>query len=528
MNAMNTKTLINLFAGLALVLGSAAGCSNTGPGDIIEGCEDGKCDDPGGAANVACRNECSGSSEADCFSKCRLEKAFGHCEARRSDALNSAQKAFTKDAIRWAAADVEGVNQVGGDDRGQEYTEYFAIVQPPPETEGGELGPAVDLGRNTQSGGATNPSIDLTEDQIFALEDEPDAIVGQCVFTSWHFDVPAPLPICGDSEVTCPNLTLADSAKLPSWTTSRDLGFPLTKQYMRMKVSINSNNAASDLVWRCMTEPLVADANNPEDPLHDDYTRGCMKAFDLFQTEWRRSDSAVCVVGGRLTECGCGLDTDGDGVADITDAKEFGFALIPPQPLADGSITLRGFPLGTWSDSGALPAGCRHVDVGDGSQIIVACDLTASDLLASASDPKGRCREKYGDNVVVHIPIPAAAIVCNPAPDVAESCGAMPWVVGAEGTVVEPVCGNGTVEAGEECDGGDGCTDCKLDEAASCTYAVCIGHTVGFPDDACQSDDACVIAVCADVFCCNSFWDSICATAAQAEPACGCTTTGSS
>jgi hypothetical protein len=503
MNALNSKTLINLFAGIALALGSATGCSSSGPGDIIEGCEDGKCDDPGSAANTQCRADCSGSSDANCFDTCRKDAAFAHCEARRSDALNSAQKAFTKDAIRWAAADVEGVNQVGGDDRGQEYTEYFAIVQPPPAQEGGELGPAVDLGRQQGNGRPTTPaSLDLTEDQIFALEDEPDAVVGQCVFTSWHADVPGPLAVCGDSEATCPNLTFAEDAKLPSWSTSSDLGFPLAAQYMQMKIGFNSNSAASDLAWRCMTDPLEADANNPEDPLHDNYTRGCMKAFDLFQTEWRRSDSAVCVAGGRLAECGCGVDTDGDGVANITDPKEVAFALVPPQPNSDGSVSLRGFPLGTWSDASELPAGCRYVDVGDGSQTMVACDLTGSDLLASASDPKGRCREKYGDNVVVHVPVPSAAVVCAPPAGAEESCGAMPWVVGAEGTA-EPT------------------TDPDPEPTASCTYDMCNANQTT-PGTECASN-ACVTAICdADDFCCANSWDDVCAGAAQAEAACGC------
>jgi len=35
--------------------------------------------------------------------------------------------------------------------------------------------------------------------------------------------------------------------------------------------------------------------------------------------------------------------------------------------------------------------------------------------------------------VVVHVPVPAAALVCNPPEDgqYAASCGDMPWVVGA-------------------------------------------------------------------------------------------------
>lgn len=88
-------------------------------------------------------------------------------------------------------------------------------------------------------------------------------------------------------------------------------------------------------------QALLGDTSNAAAPLHDSYTRACMKAFELFQTEWRRSDSAVCVAGGRLAECGCGVDTDGDGIADITDPKEISLALVPRQPLASGETTLR-------------------------------------------------------------------------------------------------------------------------------------------------------------------------------------------
>ncbi len=81
-------------------------------------------------------------------------------------------------------------------------------------------------------------------------------------------------------------------------------------------------------------------------------------------------------------------------------------------------------------------------------------------------------------------------------------------------TPIVPCCGNGTVEAGEECDPPDGvnCDDnCQL-----------IGACPG-PGDCCTAngtpgceDEECCNAVCAgDPFCCDSFWDGFCAEDAQ-------------
>ncbi len=423
--------LISLSSLVASLVLFAPGCS-TDP-SLVEDvdCTGGKCDTPGDVAGAECVAAFPGDREAQ--SECRDEKALDHCALRRADSLESSQRAFVKDAIRWAAADVEGVNTNGSDDRGQEYTEYFAVVIPPPATAGGEVGRYIALGQNQPGGGTTGSALDLVDEQILALEDEPDAVVGQCVFTSWHNDIDEPMAICNGDDSNCPGLPFAEDATLGSWIASTDTGLRMTTDNFRMKVGFNSNVAASDLAERCMTDPLVADASDPSDPLNDNYTRGCMKAYELFQTEWRRSDSAVCVVGGRLTECGCGVDTDGDGVADITDPKEISLALVPRQPV-NNEITLRGFPLGTWTGASELPAACHYVDTGDSSQTLVSCDLTGTDVLNGAADIKERCRAKYGNNVVVHVPIPSAAIVCTPPTDspYAASCGDTPWVVTVE------------------------------------------------------------------------------------------------
>lgn len=459
------KTALASISITALALAAACQSEGAGPGD----CNGGKCDTPGGDSADLCDEQCAEAENAmGCLLDCLHEQAIGHCEARRDDNLNSAQRGLTRDAIRWAAADVQGVNQNNGDDRGQEYTEYFALVQPPPKTEGGEMLPPLMVGKNTgqdsQTGATTTTTqgVELSEDQIFWLEDHPDAVIGQCVFTSWHADVPAPL--CS-SETGCAPVTAFPATpehpycqtegycdSVPGWSLddthtvgrfTRSGYVEAEEPVFRMVIGFNSNGAASSLVADCGVVP--EDIFPAEDLIEDDFVRGCMLtgpsvegtpvkgSVTGFGTEWRRSDSAICAATMRLHECGCGVDTDDDGSPDITDPRELGTALIPAQP-QDGAITLRGFPLGTWSGADQLPAGCRYADVGDDSQTLVLCDLNAGDLLAGANDMKGVCRTKYGDNVVTHIPIPASAIACEPdtSKKFTDNCGDMPWVIGAE------------------------------------------------------------------------------------------------
>lgn len=463
-------SLLALSAWLAL-----AGCADSPASDVS--CPGGKCDTPGSAADRECREEC-GDDQA-CFTECREEKAYGFCEARRADVIESSQRGLTQHHIRWACSDVAGVNTNMRDDRGQEYCEYYALVQPPPAEPGGEAPAPVDLGRNT-GGGTTEPSLDLNTEQIFALEDEPDAVVGQCVFSSWHSDVNEPLPSCADG--SCPEISAPEDATLASWMEGPGLGRDLDAEMAQMKISINSNGAAADLLNRCLDASSPLGLTDEEDSrLESDYVRGCMKAFSLFGTEWRRSDPTICAASRRLSECGCGVDTDGDGVADVTDRFEIARALVPRQPATDdegnSEVTLRGFQLGTWSSVGELPSGCRFLDTGDDSQVVVGCDFTASDLLSSLSDPKDLCRQKYGDNVVVHIPVPAGAIACE-APEGGEhtdSCGARPWVIGDEG-------GDGG--------GGECCRVCRVGKACGDT---CISKDfdcqIEEPGCACNADD---------------------------------------
>jgi hypothetical protein len=492
---LTRQSLLTVLSGSLLALAACSAGPSTPP---TEDCYGDKCDDPGSAANRECREKCG--SDSQCITECRDAAALDHCEARKSDAIDSAQKGFTKDNIRWACADVEGVNTNGRDDRGQEYCEYYAAIQLPPEAEGGTLPSLVTTGRARANQAPTPLGLELSEDQIFALEDEPDAVVGQCVFTSWHSDIEETLPVCNGNEATCPKLALAEGTQLPSWYERNDLDLMVNKTMMKMKGSINSNGAASDLFEKCMTEPPSGDPSNPEDPMNDNYIRGCMKAYSLFGTEWRRSDPSVCAAGVRLAECGCGVDVDGDGAADITDPKEIALAVVPPQPSADGTLRLRGFHLGTWSGMNDLPSGCRYVDTGDAdsTSTLVACDLTASDVLSSANDPKQRCRDKYGDNVVVHVPVPAAAIVCSPPEggQYTDSCGELPWVIGDEGVAPTP-------------------DPEPAPEPAACEFDYCADGST--PPDVCDADP-CVAAVCgADPFCCETAWDNLCVGAVDTQ-----------
>lgn len=337
------------------------------------------------------------------------------CGLRQSEVLDSTQRGFTRDAIRWACADVEGVTSSGGDSRGQEYCEYFAVVAAPGSEEGVDLGRIEDAQERVGPGSiclegdeADDCGLTISEDDQFAWEDAPSEVVGACVFTSWQPDVPGPLPARADV-----------------------MGIPLDQEHGRMKRRFNANNAASALVQDCVNMAAQGQVKMPEswedpsDPRTEPFFRGCATAHDNWGTGWRRSDSSVCAVANRLVECGCSVP----GV----EASELGKAVVPPQPGPDGEVSLRGFPLGSWEATDSLPGGCRYAEIGEDSQVAVVCDLTAGDVLSNMSDPKERCRELYGNQVVVHVPLPAEQIECSP-PDTeaGRTCGDAPWNLGAE------------------------------------------------------------------------------------------------
>jgi hypothetical protein len=365
---------------LGLVLAALPACGASGD-DGGADCAGGKCDVPDGPDEEL-------------------------CALRRADAFDPNQQAFRPDFLRWSCRDVEGVT---AGDRGQEYCEYFAIVQLPPALYGEEPPPPAVIARNLgpdHSHGTTPSRVELSFDQLSALEDDERAIVGQCVFTSWNSDVPGPVPACDviigqdSGAATCPTV----------------LGVPVTEEDFRMYFEVNSYEAAKLLVEDCATgEPVPGDPDDAKDARHDDFTRGCLLNAELNDTAFRKSDSFVCAATMRVSECGCALADEGD----------LAEAIAGP--------TRRGFPLGTWSSPTALPVGCRYVDLGDGSQTVVTCELSAAEIIDYGFDLKGHCQTKYGDNVVVHVPMPAAeAVRCDPATSgspYTDTCGPTPWVL---------------------------------------------------------------------------------------------------
>ncbi len=369
---------------VALAL-SLASCKEDGGQTADDGsmCVGAKCDEPDEGSSSS--DEGGGSAE--------LDEIGLTCQRRRDDAFNPNELAFTSDALRWSCDDVP---EVFDWERGQEYCEYFTVVALP-----GAAEPLV-LGRNLGADaedGQTPLTLSLDDDAIAQLEADPDAIVGKCVFTSWNSDEPQP----GCDVQPC--------------TPSDDvLGVPVLAEDFRMKFDVNSTEAAINILTDCLEFiPDPGDPENPVDPRHDDFMRACRLNAEINETEWRKSDNVLCSSTLRLAECGCRL-TLGDG-------SDFPDVLPKPSPL--------GFVLGTWSGADELPAGCAYVDPGDGSRHLVACDLSAAEVLANADELKAHCAERYGPNVVVHVPIDASVVACDPpaGEPYADTCPAEPWVL---------------------------------------------------------------------------------------------------
>ena len=337
------------------------------------------------------------------------------CTARRADVLEGNRETFTPDHIRWACADVEGVNARNSEDRGQEYCEYFAMIQLPDIDEDELTGPVIDLGRITEAEDinvATPLELELDDDQIDWYDDHSDDVVGHCVFTSWHVDFPE---MACEETGDCPTV-LGDVT--------------VDAERFRMKVGFNSNFAARDLLKDCMAAASQgAYSTGLDDPqLDDDFLRGCKLADDLYQTGWRFSDSSICAAATRLAECGCGVE----GAADLEEAVG---AMIPSpeQQVEAGEVALRGFPLGGWGAADKLPSGCKYIETGDDAGTLVACEIYGIDVVDNANDPKEFCRKQYGDNIVVHVPIPQDKVICD-APEDGQynQCSAQPWILQAQ------------------------------------------------------------------------------------------------
>ncbi len=323
------------------------------------------------------------------------------CFDRKAEILKGNRELFLSDNLRWSCSDVAGVNTNNEDSRGQEYCEYFAALRIPPSEEGGLFGESITLGRNLETG-STPLSLTLTEDQKFYLEDHDSDVLGSCVFTSWHNDSNLEIPAC---ESECPQVQ----------------GLPIDADKFRMKLPFNGNEAANYLVEDCVNAGLSGDYEKGKltdelDPYHSDYFRACVLTDRAGGLSWRKSDTAVCALSMRLSECGC--------VDDAVDAAEL---LVP---IVDTQNSFRGFPLGGWKSINSLPSGCSYVELGDNSGTVVVCDLSGNDILSNSNDLKGLCRSRYADNIVVHIPIPTQAFTCAPGDNqYASTCTDEPWIV---------------------------------------------------------------------------------------------------
>lgn len=303
------------------------------------------------------------------------------CELRRSEAFDLSRPAYTADAIRWSCADVDGVAAV---DRGQEYCDYFAVVQLP----GSE--PFMH-GRifSDEDGTLQETRTSIDDDERAVLEKiDPQMEVGACMFSSWFAEID--LAECEGDE--CPTLH----------------GLPIRAESFRTRQLNNTWRAAAGIVEACTEWPYDTEASD------DDFLRSCAHVQDGAGVHWRKSDPILCASAMRLRECGCSL-TSGDSLGPALASRDAG-----------------GFPLGSWSDAEALPAGCRYVEVADdAANILVACSITAAALLQNGMEIKDYCRSTYADNVVVHVPVAPEAIECSPPADGphAATCTDEPWLV---------------------------------------------------------------------------------------------------
>ena len=406
----------------------AAACSSDTPGG--DDCSTGKCDQPGGSVEDRCTNS-------------------------RASAMDERRPHFTSAGVRWSCRDVNGVTADSNtsDDRGQEYCEYFTMLHTAgvPSVISDASGPvfcdastpcktgtcdttifscvsaktadiskpADILGKNIDNRSEVTPlDPELTAGQIDWLAQNPDAKVGECVFTSWHKDINR-IPTSGE--------TVAGHRLDAVSAESNDLLF-------RMMVQFNSNGAAKTLVKDCL--------NPGDESIDDGFMRGCTFCGSTDCLPFRKSDPSVCTMAMRIAECGCTLNVkDASGstralnLANKTDLALAQDLIVPS--------SRRGFALGTWDGIGQLPAGCRFVRTGDpqtvtvggitvadpnADQNIVACDLKGSHITAAtAKDPKEACRATYGEEVVVHVRAPTADLATLSCDTTRPNCTGVPW-----------------------------------------------------------------------------------------------------
>ncbi len=210
------------------------------------------------------------------------------------------------------------------------------------------------------------------------------------------------------------------------------------------------------------------------------------------------------------------------------DEAPCGNGAIDGNELCDGALlggadcVSQGFASGTL----ACTSDCLDFDT-------TGCQVPATDCCAAHLTPgcsNAACQQSV---------CAADSFCCNNQWDsfCANAADVNPACIGAGGTCPAPaVCGNGTVEGGESCDGanlngqscasqgfGAGTLACAVG-CASFNVAGCGGPTV----DCCAAhsttgcgNPGCENAICsADPFCCNTHWDIFCADAAAVSAAC--------
>jgi hypothetical protein len=432
-NAMRTgvRTTILLFLASSLTVAC-------GGGDTDLDCADGKCDTPKGPLEQVCKNS-------------------------RLNAMDERRPHFTPQGIRWSCRDVNGVTAGLAsdgtfiDDRGQEYCEYFTMLQTkgipavvndetgsPKFCDAGTpcggsdvcdettntclTGTTVDssgfadiLGKNTDvNGGLVTPTDPvLKKEQLDWLALNPDQKVGDCVFTSWH----------QDEELAVNTNETIGNWRLDAMTPNKQ------EPLFRMTQGVNSNSAAQQLVGDCLVPG--------KKKITDTFMRGCTNCGTINGGQscvpFRKSDPSVCTAAMRIAECGCSVTVAGKtkklDLKNATDVATLKELFIPTER--------RGFTLGTWDGIGQLPNGCRYVRLGDAAsykiagisvtdanvdQQIVACDLKASHIMeATAKDPKEACRATYGEDIVVHVRFPTPETATIKCDTTKPKCAGAPW-----------------------------------------------------------------------------------------------------
>jgi hypothetical protein len=324
-----------------------------------------------------CAQGVSGGSEDYSGGKCDILGQDGDlaeiCEFRMHDL--SHPSAFLRDAVRWSCADVEGVNSINRDDRGTEYCEYYAYLVPEAMNFGAQR-PVGLFGKIT----ATSRQVPLSfqevfgfplsenEEVLFELEDHPDRVVGQCVFTAWNGD--RALDACGAT--SCDYKLDVDGELVTSGP-----GIDLHPEMLATKDPLNHLDAA----WALARDCAVARDGAAEDI----FRQSCLSLEDKWHSadrfyHYSKSNAALCAAASSLAGCGCG--GGGEATADV---------LVP----VDGAT------LGGWNLPELLPVGCQA----NADASVVTCRLRARDVLANDHDVKHACRSIYARDVVVYLPL---------------------------------------------------------------------------------------------------------------------------